>query len=461
MKKFYALALAASVAASASAFNLNLENVQRQARSLDLSKKEAPATPFSASMVKRDIAGTQTHLLSAKKADALTTLEGNWTFTMGDYYFQGSVGPVEIAYTCFIEDGYAIFEDPEGYELPFFAEYDEASGLLYFDKMQIAEATGADGSTIYLWQEPYVYNWEKDDFDPQPIEGLFDAEKAIITFEEDNGISWPVYDQFGNWAKEGFYYGIYDLIGAVPTTEKPDDSADWYNLGDATLIDGWVLPMFGEDQFEWAVDVPLQQSKADPNLFRLVDPYHHYAYSDVNKSNTKGYITFNIADPDHVVFTPTEAGFAFPNADISKFYCNNTLGYLVAEYRYKAEDLVEMLGDEIAYTTFKDDVISLDYIDTVDDKTGAPVREYDANFGIQGATTGGYTWRSQSGESADMTARIYFPEGWSGVKNIAADNAAQGSVEFFNLQGVRVTNPQAGQLVIKRQGGEVSKLIVR
>ncbi|MCI5783408.1 MAG: hypothetical protein MR030_03440 [Bacteroidales bacterium] len=32
-------------------------------------------------------------------------------------------------------------------------------------------------------------------------------------------------------------------------------------------------------------------------------------------------------------------------------------------------------------------------------------------------------------------------------------------VELYNLQGIRITNPQEGQFYIKRQGNKVSKLI--
>ena len=47
----------------------------------------------------------------------------------------------------------------------------------------------------------------------------------------------------------------------------------------------------------------------------------------------------------------------------------------------------------------------------------------------------------------------------SGVSNIEADENAP--VEYFNLQGVRVSNPAAGNLYIVRQGSKVSKVIVR
>jgi hypothetical protein len=44
------------------------------------------------------------------------------------------------------------------------------------------------------------------------------------------------------------------------------------------------------------------------------------------------------------------------------------------------------------------------------------------------------------------------------VFDAAVDNAA--GVEYFNLQGVRVANPENG-LFIRRQGNKVSKVLVR
>ena len=56
-------------------------------------------------------------------------------------------------------------------------------------------------------------------------------------------------------------------------------------------------------------------------------------------------------------------------------------------------------------------------------------------------------------------------EGWEGpaegsVSDIVSDNS-NAPVEYFNLQGVRLDSPAAGELIIKRQGTEVSKMIVR
>lgn len=60
-------------------------------------------------------------------------------------------------------------------------------------------------------------------------------------------------------------------------------------------------------------------------------------------------------------------------------------------------------------------------------------------------------------EAAKLTVEL--PDN-SGIGSIeAVDNNAP--VEYFNLQGQRVANPTAGQLMIKRQGTKVTKVVVK
>lgn len=50
----------------------------------------------------------------------------------------------------------------------------------------------------------------------------------------------------------------------------------------------------------------------------------------------------------------------------------------------------------------------------------------------------------------------------AGINNIAADAIdANAPVEYYNLQGIRVATPEAGQLLIKRQGNKASKVVIR
>ena len=48
--------------------------------------------------------------------------------------------------------------------------------------------------------------------------------------------------------------------------------------------------------------------------------------------------------------------------------------------------------------------------------------------------------------------------GESGVTGIEAD--ANADVEYFNIQGVRVANPDNG-IFIRRQGSKVEKVVIR
>jgi hypothetical protein len=48
----------------------------------------------------------------------------------------------------------------------------------------------------------------------------------------------------------------------------------------------------------------------------------------------------------------------------------------------------------------------------------------------------------------------------SGVSDIDTNDSDQ-PVEYFNLQGVHISNPTPGQLVIRRQGGVSTKEILK
>ena len=70
---------------------------------------------------------------------------------------------------------------------------------------------------------------------------------------------------------------------------------------------------------------------------------------------------------------------------------------------------------------------------------------------------GSYYWACKSEVST-----ITFPtiqQDNSSIGDIIVD--AEAEVEYFNLQGIRIENPKAGQIVIKRQGNVVSKEFIR
>jgi hypothetical protein len=59
-----------------------------------------------------------------------------------------------------------------------------------------------------------------------------------------------------------------------------------------------------------------------------------------------------------------------------------------------------------------------------------------------------------------MTLKL--PDGYTAVKDIVSDrvdNSAE--VEYFNLQGMKISNPAPGQMVIRRQGTTTTKQVIR
>ncbi len=67
--------------------------------------------------------------------------------------------------------------------------------------------------------------------------------------------------------------------------------------------------------------------------------------------------------------------------------------------------------------------------------------------------------RVESGKTSDY--KLHFPiTDAAGVKNVVVDSDSDAPVEYFNLQGVRVANPENG-LYIRRQGKTATKVIIR
>ena len=69
------------------------------------------------------------------------------------------------------------------------------------------------------------------------------------------------------------------------------------------------------------------------------------------------------------------------------------------------------------------------------------------------------TYKAANGVGVYQIAQEGYHGDEDGVADVINDNNAP--VEYFNLQGVRLDNPAAGQIVIRRQGTEVNKLIVK
>lgn len=230
----------------------------------------------------------------------------------------------------------------------------------------------------------------------------------------------------------------------------------WIDLGEAELMDGWLLPGLGINQNNpknW-YKVPVQKDSEKP-VYRLVDPYHIGPAAQYNECEEPGYIVLDATDPEHVIVNPDKvsAGFANESMEIGEFYCYNMLGFACAYFKeYTPQEIIEKVGDGYPYTTFKDNVFVLSYI--MEDNQ----RLYDANYGNEYNPSGGFHWwvSPNSSVSKDMNCRIVLPAE-SGVSYVEDDNR-NCKAEYYDLNGVRVDNPESG-LYLRRQGTKVTKIL--
>lgn len=377
------------------------------------------------------------------------SIEGPWSFKFGDYYFDDSIqGTLSFNYEATLKDGVVMFEDPTGFMPPFMAEFNSNTNVLTFKRTGLGE-----DENYYLYQDPFVFNYYTNDLTYQTITATFNPASETIVFPPDNGICWKLYkDKEGN----NFYgyYAIFDLQGASRKSDdnggEDDNDDNWTYVGDATFMDGWVLPALGLDQTDPSnhYKVALQKNINNDMLYRLVDPYHTGPAAQYNQSKTIGHIVFDVTHPDHVLFKKSDAGFANSSIGVSQFFCYNSFGMYVEYYGMTPDEILLAMSGKMPFTTFNDGVIELNYIET---EKGV---EYDASFGYQGGVSGGYIWRDENGEPLNMCAKIIFPDAM-------VDYISDVEIEprYFNLQGIEENNPRHGQIYIKVTGSKAEKIL--
>ena len=285
--------------------------------------------------------------------------------------------------------------------------------------------------------------------------GVIDGDK--ITFSPED--IWAIGDY--NDEASGFIYLTDENVFTKKKEVDPSDpNSGWTSLGNATLQDGWVLPRFGIDQRDaknW-YEVELQQNDENPNLYRLVDPYKgNCPVKDKNTSKTTGYIQFNVSNPDFVTFDEVDAGFVCGSVGISKMFASNMVTYYCKSFKISLDDFIKNYSYSPTFktgSTFKNGVVTLPA-----ESTFLYGWYNDTTFGYPGDPDGGAQWTDPDNNRKflNMETKIFFPS-LSGIFDNAVDDL-NAEVEYYNLQGVRVEKPRAGEIVVKRQGTSVSKII--
>jgi hypothetical protein len=282
-------------------------------------------------------------------------------------------------------------------------------------------------------------------------------------------------DGVANESGQVSFYGGYDN-----TLRATQEDVDYYDAGmksftDASMYD--ALPVvFGEDTYEdlqntfyddlgvelpdtYTVTVPCQASSKVEGQYRLVHPfstyYDNYLSTQLNYEPTVDYLVYNVADPNKAYFEPCATGIYFYTSSGS---------YIMMVYGSTNKMNTSNTASADAWGTYADGVVTFDEV--VIPEGATEETECTSALSWSQATydtsTGAVTYKDWSSIVWDPQICNIGGES-SGVKTVNADATSDlnAPVEYFNLQGIRIATPEAGQLLIKRQGSKATKVVIR
>lgn len=439
MKKLYTtIALSIAVVASASAFEV--QKMQKTATFGQMSQKvefKSDAAKVKKSAVKKinsafDLEG----VYDCEYEAALVDSEGNPSYTKANAVIEATDNAeVVISLEPWASTYSNVWLDP------ILASVDLSASTLTItaeDNFEIGGFTPSGGAEV-----PLSIVLKEANLDAGMWE---DAESVTATINADGSISFPettrILIQGGNLG----YLGGFDALTFVAPDYFSFVENEWTNKGKAKFYDHNTGMIFTEEYQPAEVDVNLFQNKAVPSLYCIEKPYAYGGWTQLNEdANSKGYIVFNIENPNFVYMRMLSgSGFwidIFDDGIPQELYMYNLEGMYIMNYEYTVADAAKLFASNKVEAS------------TYNANTGV-VKLINPLFGVTDNPYSSYSWTNVE----DAYLQITMPA--AGVEGIVndAENVAK---RYFNLQGVEIVNPEAGQVVIVKEGKKATKMVVR
>ena len=202
------------------------------------------------------------------------------------------------------------------------------------------------------------------------------------------------------------------------------DPYPWQSIGIGSMFDNILAPMF---QLTCAApyQVVIEQSTENSNLYRVLNPW--YVVNTISSP-----LVFDLTDPGFVLVKMQTSGLATQAEGriwlISRSAC------------YDSKDDFLGSGDSPCNITFNGQRITV---------PPAAIGLYLPDFDTENLYY----------PESPQASYIDFPDNYSSIDTPASGNNTP--VEYYNLQGVRIPAPVAGQTVIRKTAGGVDKIILR
>lgn len=436
MKKLYTLFLGAAVALSASASALVPQSIASQ--------MAKPAKQAVTSLSLKSLSKKAPSKIGANVSIEEIAGEYEWTFISA--LSSGGYQTSTVTLTIKDADAGLLTLNLGGWEL-------EAT----FSKGNLSIAPGQDlGYNAYNQMQVYTYHWRWN----ENGQGTYPLETPIIgsaSFDDEDNVTieFDDYDilMIGNDQK-GWFVAAYNNKFA-PESEWEDvlmPTEGWEQYSTATFTDGWQIAGYSKDPADFPYDVVVEKNTSADyegvELYRIVNPYGEGTPlfgNNEDPNGGKGYILFSLQIPEFVMAYPlVYSGLA----DEFGTYLNFNLegyGFIFGDELLEKEDwtlmeLIQELGIE-KLSTFEDNLVTFN----------------NCKFATKDSPYNPQHWVDQNGQPIIFPSTLTLKSEGNGVDNVEAD--FDGTVEYYNLQGMRVENPTNG-IYIKKENGKAFKVKV-
>ena len=223
-----------------------------------------------------------------------------------------------------------------------------------------------------------------------------------------------------------------------------DDADNWKEIGSGSMTEVLMCSFFSDEKVE-EIPIRFQEHKSKPGYYRIVEPYSQASDTwkkfalNHSTDNHGHYLYINATDADKVYIEPSVLGLNIDNYGNAAI---KSLAYSYVTLNQTASAVKLNLFGKLA-----DGVITFGKHAT-NYTTGKPRPVFQMQF--SGAYSGDFINTSYI---QDLVIKLPATEK-SAVSELNSESAPE---EYYNLQGVKVANPENG-IFIRRQGSKTTKI---
>lgn len=257
-----------------------------------------------------------------------------------------------------------------------------------------------------------------------PVVATYDAETKTISFGETMLGVFIVEDEFTDPL----------MVTSSNVLQSQAPVSEWTELGTGKFFDGVICPFFGMAKEDVLVqDVKIYEKNDAPGLYKVQAPWAYIIGGNAD-------LIIDLTDPTYGLIDLFNTGADYLHGDV---FVQSVSSYMKSSGFGKAQFLAYYSKYNISYN-----------------ESTKTINMPGNSCFVGWPTSSEAAYKQMDSAKNPYAGYIQLPTP-AAIDGIAVNADENAPVEYFNLQGVKLANPEAGQVVIRRQGSNVSKIYVK